>query len=151
MKMGGVRLLHFSSRPTYDAEYLKRLFLLREVDLCQTKDHATYAKLFDLYCTYLVAPPDLVLAYDGLHDGVEAALRCVQVARHLRALHLTLIEDRIKQRESIFSGCSSVTFVALDELKLSTFISVKKASAQRQKSKPWAENPAIKTSQPTQY
>lgn len=48
--------------------------------------------------TDLVAPPDLVLADDGLHNGVEAALRRVQVARHLSALHLSLSEDRVTQR-----------------------------------------------------
>lgn len=36
----------------------------------------------------LVPPPDHVLAHDGLHDGVEAALRRVEVTRHLGPLHL---------------------------------------------------------------
>ena len=48
MKMGGVTLLHFSSRPPYDAESLKKAFPgLRELALYQdTKYHATYEKDF---------------------------------------------------------------------------------------------------------
>ena len=44
--------------------------------------------------SHLVPPSDLVLADDGLHDGVEAALGRVQVAGHLRPLHLTLHDDK---------------------------------------------------------
>ena len=36
----------------------------------------------------LVPPADDVLARDGLHDGVEAALGRVQVTRHLGPFHL---------------------------------------------------------------
>ena len=42
----------------------------------------------------LVAPPDLVLADDGLHDGVKAAFRRVKISRNLGTLHFAL--ERIK-------------------------------------------------------
>ena len=38
----------------------------------------------------LLPPADLLLAHDGLHDGVEAALGGVEVTGHLGALDLAL-------------------------------------------------------------
>lgn len=41
----------------------------------------------DQQLSRLFTPADCLLAHDRLHDGVEAALGCVQVARNLRAVH----------------------------------------------------------------
>ena len=38
----------------------------------------------------VAAPGDLLLTDDRLHDGVETALRSVQVTRHFGRLHLRL-------------------------------------------------------------
>lgn len=39
---------------------------------------------------HLVAPADLLLAHDGLHDRVEPALWCVQVAGYVGARYCVL-------------------------------------------------------------
>lgn len=51
----------------------------------------------DQEATGAVAPADPILAHNGLHDGVKAALGRVQVARHGRSLHLGLELPRLER------------------------------------------------------
>uniref|UniRef100_A0A8W7PYL6 Uncharacterized protein n=1 Tax=Anopheles coluzzii TaxID=1518534 RepID=A0A8W7PYL6_ANOCL len=44
----------------------------------------------------LLPPADLLPAHDRLHDRVEATLRRVQIAGHVRALHLLLVTTKIR-------------------------------------------------------
>uniref|UniRef100_A0A182UYV4 Uncharacterized protein n=1 Tax=Anopheles merus TaxID=30066 RepID=A0A182UYV4_ANOME len=44
----------------------------------------------------LLPPADLLPAHDRLHDCVEATLRRVQIAGHVRALHLLLVTTKIR-------------------------------------------------------
>ena len=48
----------------------------------------------------VVSPPDLFLTLDDLHDGVETALRGVQVTRHGGAAHLILERGRGSKKKS---------------------------------------------------